>query len=78
MGFGVTCTSRGGHRGAVQDPPPPSLPAVGWGTRGSSPWQERRQGSARSEGSVRNYDVCLSPLSPLVGFDPARQEERDV
>lgn len=74
LGFEATCTSRDGHGGAVQDPPPLPLPAVGWGTRGSSPWQEYRQGSACSEGSMCNYDVCLSPSSSLVGFAPACRE----
>lgn len=59
----------------MQGPPPPPLPAAGWGMRGSSPWQE--QESALSEGIVCNYDVCLSPLSLLTVFSPACQE-RDV
>lgn len=55
----------------MQDPPPPPLPAAGWGMRSSSPWQE--QESTCSEGIVCNYNVCLSPLSPFTVFSPACQ-----
>lgn len=58
--FGATCTSRGGHAGAVLDPHPRPLPAAGWGTGGSSPLRQRRWGPC-----VQGQRC--PPLSPAVG-----------
>lgn len=68
--FGATCTSGGGHGGAVQDPPPP-LPAVGW---------ERAvafgQSSGRALPAPSPLPCVAVPFEPLLGIALALRQER--